>query len=276
MDGSEANPIGNGFGWSRSATPPNGARQVGKFRTLGSTNVSVAARYILVSICISTNSQPGCQYLKMVKANASGVYSHAWSIAAGIVTKITIGVYPDYPNISGTYTPPGGVGHPPHHFRITGPGNPIIMMGHEERTTSLTGAKTINVTLAASEVGNAFLTAAEVYAMHAAQTLPPSGSILADMNNVNIYANGTYQTNFAPLDSVVQLTPNTATYQPFTVAHELGHIVNWKSFNLTNAAYSTDAYTACFAGFGWGDTTDECEMVAWAEGFATMQAAMWM
>jgi hypothetical protein len=264
--------------YSQGSTPPNGARQLGKFITDGEASVQVRARYILVSICISTNSVPGCSYLRMVRASADGDYSHSWSISAGIPTRITIGVYPDYPNISGTYTPPGGVGHPPHNFRITVPGNPIVMLGSQSRTTSLTGNKTIDVTLSASEVGNAFLTTAEVYAMHAAQTQPSSGSILADMRNLNVYAN--HSVTWAPLDSVVQLATGRATKEPHTVAHELGHIVNWRAFDLVNAPLTADIYTACDPPLnpspGWLQFTNECEKAAWAEGFANLHEGMWM
>jgi hypothetical protein len=63
----------------------------------------------------------------------------------------------------------------------------------------------------------------------------------------------------------------------FTVAHELGHVVAWRSLGLPLAPFRSDFLDYMCDGnptHSW--TSLECEKAAWNEGFAHFVAATWM
>jgi len=117
--------------------------------------------------------------------------------------------------------------------------------------------------------------------MLGSQSIPPGGSILGDMQGVDIFVNDLGVPGgggVALTDSEVLLVPSTATLNPFTLAHELGHIVAWRSLDVGVPPYEFTAYAACGASgdYPWSDFTLECEKPAFWEGFAHVVGGFWM
>ena len=82
-------------------------------------------------------------------------------------------------------------------------------------------------------------------------------------------------------DSTIHLTAQTATHQPFTVAHELGHALVWRALRLPIALIQPEDYSCVFPGHsdanpGWDDFSYECEKAAFHEALANLNAALWM
>lgn len=271
--------LGSGFGLSsRSSPPPDGARQVQKFTnpSLNPVTPLVPAPRILVEVCVGINGG-NCTLRYRARASETGMYSVPWS-ATGSVTSIRVGAYPEWPDITTVWTAPT---HPPNVFRVTTAGSPIIHLGWSQLFTTgvLTGVKEINVDYGQSEYGDAYLTSAEVTLMHAAQNQPPRGSIVNDLKGVLVSVLEPIGTpapsGVTPRDDLFRLAPSTAQLAPFVVAHEWGHIVTWRSFDVEFALIVLQYYS--FDGdLVWSDLSNEWERAAWMDGIAHMHAAMWM
>jgi len=266
---------------SRSVPPPSGARQLNKFvdPSMSPASPYIPAPRILVELCVDINGGD-CTLRYKARATESGTYSIPWS-GNGSVTRLRVGAYPEWPDISTIWTSPT---HPPNVFRVTTVGSPIVFLGYGPSvTTGMLGNRTIDVTYTATEYGNAYLTSAEVTLMHAAQSQPPSGSIVNDMKGVLI---STLESNVplmvaggvTPRDDIIRLAPGITASNPFTLAHEWGHIVMWRSFDVEYALIGGPEYFNCDSVISpaWEDLSNECERASWMDGFAHMHAAMWM
>jgi hypothetical protein len=272
--------------WASRATAgetvPTGARQTGKFvnTTLNPlpAPLSIAAPRALVYVCIGLNGQ-FCTLHYWARASETGVYTVPWS-GTGTVNRITVTSHPEWPDWSSS-TP--SQTRPPHVFRITTSSGTILEYGTTVISSGiLTGTRIMNHEIVPSEAGNAYLTAAETYLMHGVQVQPPNLSIIADMKGVLISINEspsglTVGGGVAPTDSFVALVPGTATANPFSIAHELGHILAWRSFNVATALIGLAEYNCDNMLIpAWSEISNECEKGAWHDGIAHMHAAMWM
>lgn len=251
------------------------ARQTDRF-----DNRVVPLRSALVQVCVSLAFTP-CRLL-WTRTDSAGEYSVPWS---GFLppTSIRVRVYSQQPNISvGAVVDSSKL--PEATFRVTTAGIANIILRERTVTTNLTGNRTVSMSvLDQDEATAAFLTAREIYTMFSGQSVPPGGSILSDMHKVDIFVNdfgGPFDGSggVAPSASEVLLVPSTAQLSPFTVAHELGHIVAWRALDVGLPPYEFAAYSACGidGGSSWADFSFECEKPAFWEGFAHVVGGLWM
>ena len=226
----------------------------------------------------------GCKPL-WTRTNNAGQYSVSWwglTSPVAIVSK----VYSIRPKL-GENQVVNQDEIPEPEFRITTAGFSNVNVGETWRfsaTASLGDTQIIDITVApaAREVMNAYLTARETYAMLSAQTSPGSGgTIRSDMQGVDIFANSAFDVGFggglAYFNDEVYLGPNTATKFPFTIPHELGHIVSWRSMDWWKAPYDFSAYSyGGDSNLSWQDLSNEYERPAFWEGFANAVGGLWM
>jgi hypothetical protein len=240
----------------------------------------VPAPRILVELCVDINGGD-CTLRYRARASETGTYSIPWS-GNGAVTRLRVGAYPEWPDITTVWTAPT---HPPNVFRVTTVASPIVFLGYGIALVGrgLTGNRTINVNFGESEYGNAYLTSAEVTLMHAAQNQPPSGSIVTDLKGVLVSVlepiSGLMEAGaVTPRDDIIRLVPGVSGSNPFSLAHEWGHIVTWRSFDVSVALLDLAQYFWCdgLGDFPWTEMSNECERVAWMDGVAHMHGSMWM
>lgn len=155
-------------------------------------------------------------------------------------------------------------------------------IGYGRELPAMTGTLTRTIDLAATDATNAYLTMIEVLDMWDNQGAPyvnSSVGMRADMTGMKLYINiGAPLTASAAVawDRVL-LYPGNPTEKPFTVAHEMGHALAWKSLGLPAAPIQAPMeYKQCDNEASWGSGTLECERVAFAEGFADANASLWM
>jgi hypothetical protein len=263
-------------GYDNSENPNGGsARLTNRF-----DNRLIRVRNVLVQVCVSLAFTP-CRLL-WTRTNTAGEYSVPWS---GLLppTSIRVRVYSQQPNIAvGAVVDSSSL--PEATFRVTTAGIANIILREQTVTTNLTGVRTINMPVVDQEEATAaFLTARELYDVFPGQSVPPGGSILSDMQNVDIFVNdfgGPFDGGggVAPTASEVLLVPSAAQLVPFTVAHELGHIVAWRALDIGLPPYEFSAYSACGidGGIAWTDFSIECEKPAFWEGFAHVVGGFWM
>jgi len=153
----------------------------------------------------------------------------------------------------------------------------------ETRNVAMNANTTQNVTVAGAgtiEPRAAYMTTQEFYA----RVVNQSTAFLNTMKNVHVHVNSTPTTpgvagGIAPTTSDVFLTGGTATASAFTVAHELGHIVAWRSLGVVTVPFRADFLDFACDGVvvpahGWDSL--ECQKAAWNEGFAHFVGAAWM
>lgn len=149
------------------------------------------------------------------------------------------------------------------------------------RNVNMNSNSTQNVNVTGSEAGEhtaAYLTAREFYS----RVVNQSTSLLNTMKNVHIHINSTpagASAGITPTASDVFLTGGTARGNAFVEAHELGHVVAWRSLGLAFAPFRTDFQDyncdgVILPSHTWDSS--ECQKAAWNEGFAHTVAAAWM
>jgi hypothetical protein len=172
--------------------------------------------------------------------------------------------------------------------RTTAPGRlftihngPLFSDLATSRTVNLNATTTQNVSVTGGEAGEhtaAYLTAEEFYA----RVVRQSTTLLNTMKGVAVHINSTPpgpSAGVTPTASDVFLTGGTARNNAFVQAHELGHIVVWRSLGLALAPFRADFLDyACdnvvIPSHSWDSL--ECEKAAWNEGFAHLAGAAWM
>lgn len=142
------------------------------------------------------------------------------------------------------------------------------------RNVSLNANTTRNVAVTSGEKETAYLTAEEFYA----RVVRQSTTLLNTMKGVAVHINSAPFSAVTPTALDVHLSGGMAVGNAFAEAHELGHMVAWRSFGLVLAPFRADFLDyMCFDAnptHSW--TSLECEKAAWNEGFANMVAAAWM
>ena len=128
---------------------------------------------------------------------------------------------------------------------------------------------------------NVYLTARETYAMLSSQSTPTGGSIRSDMKGLDIFANSIFDSGggggLAYFNDEVYLIPGTGTNGPFTIPHEIGHIVAWRAMDWWKAPYDFSAYSrGGDTSLSWSEFSDEYERPAFWEGFAHSVGGLWM
>jgi hypothetical protein len=152
----------------------------------------------------------------------------------------------------------------------------------ETRSVDMNANTTRNVTVAGTGTGEpraAYMTTEEFYA----RVVRQSTAFLNTMKGVHVHVNSTpplgASGGVTPTGSDVFLTAGTAAADAFTVAHELGHVVAWRSLGLALAPFRADFLDyACDGVIIPSHAFDsvECEKAAWNEGLAHMVGAAWM
>ncbi len=215
------------------------------------------------------------------RTNAAGGYTIPWTMNSRPAT-LRVEVRPTRPNI-GTGTVTGA--QPAFDFRVRSLTASDIVLSSTTfpSLTFSNGTQIANFPLGSSEPSNVFRTARETYAMLDAQTQPPIGATLrGDMRGVDVFINGDPPIGsiggMAPDNVQVFLLPSSGTRDPFTVAHELGHILEYRSFDVLVPPAGPLEYgrDQPFVMGAWGDLTSEHEKAAFQEGFAHAVGAMWM
>ena len=153
----------------------------------------------------------------------------------------------------------------------------------ETRNVAMNANTTQNVTVAGAGTGEpkaAYMTTQEFYS----RVVNQSTAFLNTMKNVHVHVNSTPAApgvagGIAPTTSDVFLIGGTATTNAFTVAHELGHIVTWRSLGVVTVPFRADFLDfACdgtiIPAHSWDSL--ECQKAAWNEGFAHFAGAAWM
>lgn len=254
----------------------NGARQTGFG---GNAGGQVPLAEALVHLTVSPSFGLPTEF--WTRTNAAGGYTVPWTMGSRPAA-LRIEVRPTRPNI-GTGTVIGA--QPAFQFRVRSLTASDIVLGSTTfpPLAGSGGTQIANFALGSSEPGNVFRTARETYAMLDAQTNPPIGPTLrGDMLGVDVFINGDppvgSRGGMAPDDRQVFLLPSTGTRNPFTVAHELGHILEYRSFDVLGPPAGPLEYgrDQPFVLGAWGDLTNEHEKAAFQEGFAHAVGAMWM
>ncbi|HET7844222.1 MAG TPA: hypothetical protein VFL14_08735, partial [Xanthomonadales bacterium] len=255
----------------------SGARQAGFG---GNAGGQVALPEALVHLTVQPSFGLPTEF--WTRTNGAGVYTVPWTMSSRPAT-LRVEVRATRPNI-GTGTVVGA--QPAFQFRVrTLDVSDIALSARTLVPPTFSGAapQVANFVLGSSEPSNVYRTARETYAMLDAQSDPPIGPTLrGDMNGVDVFINGDPPIGsiggLAPDNLQVFLLPSTGTRDPFTVAHELGHILEYRSFDVLGPPAGPLEYERDqpFVLGAWGDLTNEHEKAAFQEGFAHAVGAMWM
>lgn len=254
----------------------SGARQTGFG---GNAGGQVPLAEALVHLTVSPSVGFPTEF--WTRTNAAGGYTVPWTMGSRPAS-LRVEVRATRPNI-GTGTVTGA--QPAFQFRVRSLTASDIVLGSTTfpPLTFNNGAQIANFLLGSSEPSNVYRTARELYAMLDAQTQPPIGPTLrGDMHDVDVFINGDPPAGsiggLAPDNLQVFLLPSTGTRSPFTVAHELGHILEYRSFDVALPPAGPLEYgrDQPFVFGAWGDLTSEHEKAAFQEGFAHAVGAIWM
>ena len=153
----------------------------------------------------------------------------------------------------------------------------------ETRSVAMNATTTRNVTVAGVGTGEpraAYMTTQEFYA----RVVNQSTALLNTMKNVHVHINSTPAApgvagGISPTTSDVFLIGGTAGTDAFTIAHELGHIVAWRSLGIVTVPFRADFSDFACDGVvvpAHSFNSIECQKAAWNEGFAHFVAAAWM
>jgi len=141
------------------------------------------------------------------------------------------------------------------------------------RSVSMNANTTRNVTVTSGEKEAAYLTAEEFYA----RVVRQSATLLNTMKGVAVHINSVPFSAVTPNALDVHMSGGTAVANAFTEAHELGHMVAWRSFGLALTPFRADFMDyMCDSNPTHSWTSIECEKAAWNEGFASLVGAAWM
>jgi hypothetical protein len=208
-----------------------------------------------------------------VRTGTNGTYSVPWNHALPPIS-IMVSVFAERPNTTAIVT-----SNPSHLHRITSAGQADIVLGSSPTFGGQTGAVLINVALGGSEFVDAHRTADEVYRTMSAEGV----TAVIDLSGLNIFANTNPLPGLnafggvAPSPNDVLIGPGTATARPFTLAHEIGHTIAWRGFEVLLPViqaidYGCDGVVVP----AWADFSNECERAAFNEGFAHFIGSLWL
>ena len=141
------------------------------------------------------------------------------------------------------------------------------------RSVSMNANTTRNVTVTSGEKEAAYLTAEELYA----RVVRQSATLLDTMKGVAVHINSVPFSAVTPTALDVHMSGGMAVGNAFAEAHELGHMVAWRSLGLALAPFRADFMDyMCDSNPTHSWTSIECEKAAWNEGFASLVGAAWM
>jgi hypothetical protein len=149
------------------------------------------------------------------------------------------------------------------------------------------GSVLFSTTLAGSEAIRAYLTAEELVSIVRAESIAGAGAP-DDAASMVSYAHRSFQNldvivndntispdngGITPTDETILLNPGAGTTA--TVAHEMGHTINWRMHNIAIAPVSFGDYEACDQQPSWSAFSVECERAAFMDGFADFILAIY-
>lgn len=260
-------------GYPTNVAAPAGGRLTTGFNTNGGTVVTLREAEVRLYVYQSASIYT----VRYARTNALGQYQIDWSEAFTPI-KIKVAVIARRPNLataSSTTTPPS------FRFAINGIAGTVLTS--EVVSTAFTGNIDVSFDITQrSDAISSFLTAREVYAMFGTHGAPVVGGATSlAMHGVVISSHATVRGGITPTDSQIFVGPGVPTGAPFIVAHELGHALVWRSLGLSFPIIEPLDYLCVFPGRpdafpSWDDFSYECEKVAFQEGLANLNAALWM
>lgn len=216
------------------------------------------------------------------RTNQQGEYSIPWS-ETFTPTRLRVSVLAKRPNL------PAGIATKARPSTMFSIGRRTILLRVSTLDDGAISDRIVNFNIReASDTVSAYLTTREVYAMWSAHgDGVVGGSVRSSMQGVKVVPNawpdagGGGAAGLTLTDSTVELTSQTATRSPYTVAHELGHALVWRALRLPMAIIAPTDYSCTFPGRpdanpGWDDFSYECEKAAFHDALANLNAALWM
>ena len=205
-----------------------------------------------------------------VRADAGGCYSAKWTdwTRDAFPARARMAILWSHSDVAGQWN-----SMPPTVFSIHGAtGQPL----GNSRSVELTASTTIDRTLAGGDAAAAYATAWEFFDRVVRGGNGGRSELLVEaMRGIHIFIglpslSGVW--GIAPTQNEVLMAARTPVLTPWTVAHELGHLVTWNAMGLRVAPLLPTDY----AGLIWDFTTRESERAAFLEGMASFFAMAWM
>ncbi len=205
-----------------------------------------------------------------VRTDVNGCYSATWTDAARDTFPVRARMA-----ILWSHTDAAGQRDrmPPPIFSLHGiTGQPLM----NSRTVELAANTTVDRTITSGDAAAAYVTAWEFFDRVVRGGNGARSERLADaMRGIHILIglpNVTGGWGLAPTAKEVLVAARTPVRTPWTVAHELGHLVTWNALGLSVAPLLPTDYV----GLTWDLTTRESERAAFLEGMASFFAMAWM
>jgi hypothetical protein len=258
------------FFMTQCGPAPNGARQT-------FANGTFDVREILVQLQVIDEATSTIYETVWTRTNdANGTYSMPFTTPVGGVS-LRVRVYPERPLLA-----QGAVAstRPPVEFRV-GATPPALIQALGGPPANNGGTRTINLPLPASEHLNAYRTLLEVYTLYNNQggIRQSTSSLWTGMAGVTVHVNSAPTLKITPTAYDIFIESDTATRDVYTIAHEMGHILNWRGLAMTNAPIFPTDYEMNVNGCGglsWSRGDCEFEKIAFAEGFADAHGALYL
>jgi hypothetical protein len=234
--------------------------------------IPLSRAYVLVQVC---NIFASCSYFATY-TSANGNFSRIW--AAALPSSVTVYVYAERQKA----VPSDPVGS--YAYTVTSYQGFSTLLASAGAPMPFSGNVAINFTVPASEQGNTYITADET--IRSLQFDPGVGAAMPALMNKYIHdldiqidtagipwpgAGGV-----SPSDETVIIAPGFGTGNPFTVAHEMGHVMHWRAHEHATAPINPVAHYNCDGVTGWTQLSLECERAAFADGWANFIAEVWM
>ncbi len=205
-----------------------------------------------------------------IRAGADGCYSATWTdwTRDAFPTRARMAILWSHSDVTGQSD-----SMPPPVFSIHGAtGRPL----GNSRSVELTDNTTVDRTLAGGDAAAAYLTAWEFFdRVVRGGNGGRSDRLVNAMRGIHIFIglpNLSGGWGIAPTQKEVLVAARMPVLTPWTVAHELGHLVTWNALGWRVAPLLPTDY----AGLTWDFTTRESERAAFLEGMASFLAMAWM
>jgi hypothetical protein len=169
----------------------------------------------------------------------------------------------------------------PVHSVVTGTVSPVLLSLGTANLGASTGLVTVNLTMPPSETAAVHRTTSETFRMWSAEGALAFG---LNLNFIQVFAfvsplpAGSASGGISPGNGLAFVAPDVGTQNPRVVAHELGHVLAWDAFGVVLPIIQASDFGACdgVAVPAWNDLSDECERVAFQEGFAIFNSMLWL
>lgn len=251
--------------------PNNAKRQTNKF-----DGIFVPLPDILVKVTIEFPWFTSPTKELWTRAGSSGTYSIQWNDPVQ-PTKIKAEVFAASPTISrGAIT----TSKPSTRFKITAPLLGDLSLASKEKTQNLTGAISLNFPFANPEESiSAYLTTLETFNALDTEGTVTIGNTVSSlstmMHNIAVEINANVRNGVTPSNAQIYIPSNIASSNPQVVAHEIGHIFEWRYFGVQYALLSLSDYDCNGDWYTWNMRSAECEKATFLEGFASLVEGLW-